>query len=95
MPASRTDSPACCPPWGVTTAGAARHPEQTVDRLLLLARRYVALECDYAMELSERKRHLRVDTIGLVLRVLAHPADFQNRTGAHGFFWPSRTPCRA
>src|SRR5271166_3639840 len=39
-----TDTPACCPQWGATTAGAARHPEQTVDRLLLLARLYVALQ---------------------------------------------------
>src|SRR5258705_14002137 len=39
-----TDTPACCPRWGATTAGAARHPEQTVVRLLLLARLYVALQ---------------------------------------------------
>jgi hypothetical protein len=39
-----TDTPACCPRWSATTAGAARHPEQTVVRLLLLARWYVALQ---------------------------------------------------
>src|SRR5258706_16247101 len=39
-----TDTPACCPRWGATTAGAARHPEQTVVRLLLLARLDAALQ---------------------------------------------------
>lgn len=37
---------------------------------------------DGAKKLSGRKRHLLVDTLGLVLKVMVHPADFQDREGA-------------
>ncbi len=37
---------------------------------------------DGAKKLSGRKRHLLVDTLGLVVRVLVHPADIQDRAGA-------------
>jgi putative transposase len=39
---------------------------------------------DGAKKLSGRKRHLLVDTLGLLLRVLVHPADLQDRAGAPG-----------
>jgi putative transposase len=39
---------------------------------------------DGAKKLSGRKRHLLVDTLGLLLRVLVHPADMQDRAGAPG-----------
>ena len=32
--------------------------------------------------MSGRKRHLLVDTLGLVLTVVVHPADIQDRDGA-------------
>lgn len=37
---------------------------------------------DGAKKLSGRKRHLLVDTLGLLLGVLAHPADLQDRATA-------------
>lgn len=37
---------------------------------------------DGAKKLSGRKRHLLVDTLGLVVAVLVHPADLQDRAGA-------------
>jgi putative transposase len=37
---------------------------------------------DGAKKRSGRKRHVRVDTLGLVLRVLVHRADLHNRAGA-------------
>lgn len=37
---------------------------------------------DGAKKLSGRKRHLLVDTLGLVLKVVVHPADLQDREGA-------------
>jgi transposase len=37
---------------------------------------------DGAKKLSGRKRHLLVDTLGLVLQVVVHPADIQDRAGA-------------
>ena len=37
---------------------------------------------DGAKKLSGRKRHLLVDTLGLVLKVIVHPADLQDREGA-------------
>lgn len=36
---------------------------------------------DEAKKLSGRKRHLLVDTLGLVLKVIVHPADLQVREG--------------
>ncbi len=43
---------------------------------------------DGAKKRSGRKRHLLVDTLGLVLRVLVHPADVQDRAGAPGLLLP-------
>jgi putative transposase len=43
---------------------------------------------DGAKQLSGRKRHLLVDTRGLVLRVLVHPADLQDRAGAPPLLLP-------
>jgi putative transposase len=37
---------------------------------------------DAAKKVSGRKRHLLVDTMGLILLVLVHPADVQDRDGA-------------
>jgi transposase len=39
---------------------------------------------DGAKKLSGRKRHLLVDTLGLVVKALVHPADLQDRAGAPG-----------
>jgi putative transposase len=49
---------------------------------------------DGGKKLSGRKRRLRVDTLGLVLEVGVHSADPQDRAGALGSCWPSRTRCR-
>jgi putative transposase len=46
---------------------------------------------DGAKKLSGRKRHLLVDTLGLVLRVLVHPADLQDRAGAPRLLLPLAT----
>jgi putative transposase len=46
---------------------------------------------DGAKKLSGRKRHLLVDTLGLVLRVVVHPADLQDRAGAPGLLLPLAT----
>jgi putative transposase len=46
---------------------------------------------DGAKKLSGRKRHLLVDTLGLVLRVLVHPADLQDRAGAPWLLLPLAT----
>jgi putative transposase len=43
---------------------------------------------DGAKKLSGRKRHLLVDTLGLVLRVVVHPADIQDRAGAPQLLLP-------
>ena len=43
---------------------------------------------DGAKKLSGRKRHLLVDTLGLVLRVVVHPADVQDRAGAPQLLLP-------
>lgn len=43
---------------------------------------------DGAKKLSGRKRHLLVDTLGLVLAVLVHPADIQDRAGAPWLLLP-------
>ncbi len=43
---------------------------------------------DGAKKLSGRKRHLLVDTLGLVLRVVVHPADLQDRAGAPQLLLP-------
>src|SRR5438874_3155045 len=37
---------------------------------------------DGGKKVSGRKRHLLVDTLGLVLKVVVHPADIQDRAGA-------------
>ena len=46
---------------------------------------------DGAKKLSGRKRHLLVDTPGLVLRVVVHPADLQDRAGAPWLLLPLAT----
>lgn len=46
---------------------------------------------DGAKKLSGRKRHLLVDTLGLVLRVVVHPADLQDRAGAPQLLLPLAT----
>src|ERR1700730_5250725 len=38
---------------------------------------------DAAKKVTGRKRHLLVDTMGLILLVLVHPADVQDTDGAH------------
>lgn len=43
---------------------------------------------DGAKKLSGRKHHLLVDTLGLVLRVVDHPADLQDRAGAPQLLLP-------
>src|SRR5512142_928194 len=43
---------------------------------------------DGAKKLSGRKRHLLVDTLGLLLRVVVHPADIQDRVGAPSLLLP-------
>lgn len=43
---------------------------------------------DGAKKRSGRKRHLLVDTLGLILRVLVHPADVQDRAGAPRLLLP-------
>jgi hypothetical protein len=34
-----------------------------------------------AQEINGKKRHIRVDTLGLLLDALVHPADIQDRDG--------------
>ena len=46
---------------------------------------------DGAKKLSGRKRHLLVDTLGLLLRVVVHPADVQDRAGAPVVLLPLAT----
>lgn len=46
---------------------------------------------DGAKKLSGRKRHLLVDTGGLVLRVVVHPANVADRDGARGVLDPMPT----
>lgn len=36
---------------------------------------------DGAKKVSRRKRHISVDTLGLILKVVVHPADVQDREG--------------
>jgi transposase len=43
---------------------------------------------DGAKQLSGRKRHLLVDMLGLVLKVLVHPADIQDRASAPWLLLP-------
>ena len=43
---------------------------------------------DAAKKVTGRKRHLLVDTMGLILLVMVHPADIQDRDGARSLlFW--------
>ena len=50
---------------------------------------------DGAKQRSGRKRHLLVDTLGILLAVVVHPADVQDRAAAPGCCCRSRLPCRA
>ena len=50
---------------------------------------------DGAKKLSGRKRHLLVDTLGLLLGVLVHPADVQDRATAPGCCAASSPACPA
>ena len=38
---------------------------------------------DAGKKVTGRKRHILVDTLGLLLSVVVHPADIQDRDGAH------------
>jgi putative transposase len=38
--------------------------------------------CDAGKKIKGRKRHILVDTMGLLLSVVVHPADVQDRDGA-------------
>jgi putative transposase len=46
---------------------------------------------DGGKRVSGRKRHLHFDTLGLLLRVLAHPADWQGKRGLRPLLL--RLPC--
>src|SRR5215470_15804332 len=50
---------------------------------------------DGAKKLSGRKRHLLVDTIGLVLKVVVHVADLQDREGVRLLLEPIKGVCRS
>src|SRR6202030_1175598 len=39
---------------------------------------------DAGKKVTGRKRHILVDTLGLLLNVVVHPADVQDRVGAYG-----------
>ena len=44
---------------------------------------------DTHKNIKGRKRHLLVDTFGLVLSVYVTPTDVQDRVSGHGVFWPA------
>jgi putative transposase len=49
---------------------------------------------DGAKKLSGRQRHLLVDTLGLVLGVMVHPADLQDRATAGAWSWNVSENCK-
>ena len=57
------------------TANRSRRPSKTTER-------GGPHGYDGAKKLSGRKRHLLVDTLGLVVKALVHPADIQDRASA-------------
>ena len=49
---------------------------------------------DNAKKVNGRKRHLAVDTLGLLLAVVATPASVQDRDGARPLLWRLRAAHR-
>ena len=49
---------------------------------------------DAAKKVNGRKRHIAVDTIGLVLDVVITPASVQDRQGARPLLWNTHRACR-
>ena len=49
--------------------------------------------CDAGKQVKGRKRHLLVDTLGLVWAVLVHPANIQDRDGAQHWCWTKSRAC--
>jgi transposase len=49
---------------------------------------------DAAKKVNGRKRHLAVDTLGMVLAVVVTPASTQDRDGARALLWRLRARCR-
>src|SRR5271170_89901 len=45
---------------------------------------------DAGKKVKGRKRHILVDTLGLLLNVVVHPADVQDRDGAFHLLWRAR-----
>lgn len=42
--------------------------------------------CDAGKKVGGKKRHILVDTLGLLLNVVAHPAGVQDRNGVSPWF---------
>src|SRR6516165_3871601 len=79
---------------------AGRHPEPTaaiIDSQSVRAADTVPKATrgwDNAKKVNGRKRHIAVDTTGLVLDVVITPASVQDRQGARPLLWNTHRACR-
>jgi IS5 family transposase len=69
-----------------------------MTRSLLSLSRVSALDpqgCDAGKKITGRKRHILVDTLGLLLSIVVHPADVQDRDGIREILRQARRsfPC--
>jgi hypothetical protein len=89
-------------PGNVFTRRCAERCDTPLAVILTLARRSWIVKAsrrrkkgprgyDAWKKINGRKRHLLVDTLGLVLEVRVHPADVQDRDGAKMVLEPLRT----
>jgi transposase len=81
---------------GAGASGAGRHPQPSaaiIDSQSIRAADTVPRRCrgfDAAKKVNGRKRHLAVDTLGLLLVVLVTAASLQDRDGARPLLWRLR-----
>ena len=93
-------SPAARPAARQVRAAAGRSPEPTaavIDSQSVRAADTVPRSSrgwDNAKKVNGRKRHIAVDTTGLVLDVVITPACVQDRQGARPLLWNTHRACR-
>jgi putative transposase len=75
-PSSRGDAARAGGPWAEPERGRDRHPEREDDG------KGGPRGWDAAKKVKGRKRHIAVDTSGLLLGVIVHAADIQDADGA-------------
>src|SRR3954447_11629446 len=70
-----------------------RRPRLSIAKVAMRSKRGFALDrqgFDAGKKVTGRKRHILVNTLGLLLSVVVHPADVQDRDGAHDLLRTAR-----